>query len=161
MWHGVGAGMIYATRRGGGKLMGFVSWDLNNFMSAACQKACELSYRSAIGQQISHPCPEKKTELEIRSIPSKMMAPEQKKILPDHRSNDLPSARSQRSTSNDMPHAKSEFEITSIKTDTWSDKAHFWYLPFPPLLFLPPLSFSSISRDLDPRVKGVGGGDYP
>ena len=92
--------------------MGFVSWDLNNFMSAACQKTCELSYRSAIGQKISHPCPEKKNELEIRSIPSKMMAPEQKKILPDHRSN-LPSARSQRSTSNDMPHAKSEFEIPS------------------------------------------------
>ena len=32
--------------------MGFVSWDLNNFMSAACQKVCELSFRSAIGQQL-------------------------------------------------------------------------------------------------------------
>ena len=32
--------------------MGFVSWDLNNFMSAACQKVCELGFRSAIGQQL-------------------------------------------------------------------------------------------------------------
>ena len=172
--------------------MGFVSWDLNNFMSAACQKVCELSFRSAIGQQLVIHVQKKKLSLKSDQYHQKMMALEQKitskipncQILPDHRSNDLPSARSQRSTSNDMPHAKSDFEIPSkmrnhinqiinwpatwlktsllgSMTDTWSNKTHFWYLPFPPLLFLPPLSFSSISRDPDPRVKGVCGGDYP
>ena len=111
--------------------MGFVSWDLNNFMSAACQKVCELSYRSAIGQKISHPCPEKKNELKIRSIPSKMMAPEQKKNLPDHRSN-LPDPRSMTCQVQDLKDAHQmtchmqnlslkshqKCEITSIKTDT-------------------------------------------
>ena len=35
------------------------------------------------------------------------------------------------------------------------------FLPSPSCSFPPPSLFSSISRDPDPRVKGVCGGDYP
>ena len=59
--HSMGVGIMYVTRHGGGKLMGFVSWDLNNFMSAACQKVCELSYRSAIVSKLVIHCPMHRT----------------------------------------------------------------------------------------------------
>ena len=131
--------------------------------------------RSAIGQhseywpakKISHPCPEKKKNMRSKSKQSNLARSQ----IPDQftcQVRNFKDSDSDQMTCH-MPNlslkSHQKCEITSIKTDTWirhiSDICSF--LPFPPLPSPPPSPplFCEISRDPDPRVKRVCGGNYP